>query len=331
MITKTVRLLLPVSFILSIASPAFSQGISEGMGMMGMPKPVPGVNAGMYDKLFNAPHRATERALSQSGTPAPSPKTKSKTAKPGAAKPTGAPITSGDVANVDPQAAARAMVVKQGQLAQDMYKKAQEAETKNNLAGAVKYYSGSVAIKERYWPKSDKSIPEIYHKLGLLNTKIGDPPAAVKAYDRERFYIVQVYGPGTKHSIEPAKNLGELYQKQGDLVKSQDFYKQALTLTERDLGKDSKEAMDLRLIVARQAKDKEWNREAAGFYQTVVDVTNEKADLVATSDLVVVLNEYADVLKKLDRTDEADSILAQADKLKGGGGAAPEATPPAAK
>lgn len=321
---KSIRLLLPVSFLLAVASPAFSQGISEGMGMMGMPKPVPGVNAGMYDKMFNAPHRVTERALSQSGTPAPSPKAKSKTAK-GGAKPTGAAITSGDV-NLDPQAAARAVVAKQSALSQELYKKAQDAETKGKLPDAVKYYSGSVAIKERYWPKSDKTIPEILHKLALLNTQIGDAPAAIKAYDRERYYITQVYGPGTKHSIGPAKSLGELYQKQGDLVKSQEFYKQALVLTERDLGKDSKEAMELRLIVARQAKEKEWNREAATYYQTVVDVTNEHADLVPSADLVVVLTEYADVLKKLDRSDEADSILAQADKLKGG---SPEATPPA--
>jgi|AGTN01.2.fsa_nt_gi hypothetical protein len=328
MITKTVRLLLPVSFLLSIASPGFSQGISEGMGMMGMPKPVPGVNAGMYDKLFTAPHRATERAISQSGTPAPSAKAKSKSAKSGGAKPTGAAITSGDV-NMDPQAQARAQIVKQGQIAQDLYKKAQDAETKGKLPDAIKFYGGSLAIKERYWPKSDKTIPEIFHKLAVLNTQVGDPQAAIKAYDKERYYITQVYGPGTKHSIAPARSLGELYQKQGDLAKSQDFYKQALTLTERDLGKDSKEAMELRLIVARQAKEKDWNREAAGFYQTVVDVTNEHADLVPTSDLVVVLNEYADVLKKLDRTDEADSILAQADKLKGGG--SPEAAPPTAK
>jgi hypothetical protein len=147
---KSIRLLLPVSFLLAVASPAFSQGISEGMGMMGMPKPVPGVNAGMYDKMFNAPHRVTERAISQSGTPAPSARAKSKTAN-GGAKPTGAAITSGDV-NVDPQAAKRAAIAKQSALATDLYKKAVEAETKGKLPDAVRYYAGSVAIKGHTGP-----------------------------------------------------------------------------------------------------------------------------------------------------------------------------------
>lgn len=321
-INKTVRFFLPVSILVALASPAFSQGISEGMSTMGMPKPVPGVNGSMYDKLYGAPHRATQRTISQNTLPATGAgKVKDKNAKP---KPTGEAITSGDV-NLDPQAQARAQMVKQSKLAQDYYKKAQDAEAANKLPEAVKFYSASLAIKERYWPKADKTIPEIFHKLAILNSQIGDSAAAIKAYDRERYYITQQFGPGTKHSIGPARSLGELYQKQGEFAKSQDFFKQALTLTERDLGKDSKEAMELRLIVARQAKEKEWNREAATFYQTVVDVTNEHAELVPTSDLVVVLNEYADVLKKLDRNDEADSILAQADKLKDG---STGATPP---
>lgn len=288
---RLTRLILILGVMPLMSQPANGQGIGEYGGLMGLPRNLPtGKSKSTLNKLYGSAANSTSNVSKGS----------SSVRKASASKYNGRK----QVKNV----------VKLGQKAQADLVKARALAKEKKLDEATKLYESSLNIRLQYWKGRDKSIPEIYKELAEIYTTQGKLDKAEACLKGSIASYSRLHGPGSKHTAESLEKLGDIYDKQGEHWKSHDHYLQSYMLTERYKGKGSSEAMNLRLNMARKAKDLGKFKRSADFYQKALIVNNDK-NILSRESLVKVLNDYASVLKELKLLDEAKKLENQAKAL----------------
>ena len=277
-----------ISLSLIAVLPAFSQGIGEYGGVMGMPRNIPTSHS---RKTLNNLYGGAARNMSKAAGGSSKSKGSSSYYKKGSAGKYGTSTKLGTV-------------MKLGQKAQADLISARKAAKEENFDKAADLYRSSLSIRERYWSGRDKATPEIYKELAEVYAKQKKLNDAEKALKGSIAAYARIHGPGSKHTAVPLKSLGDIYHEQGEDWKSHDHYLQSFMLTERYVGEKSKEAMDLRLKMATKAKDLKKYRRSASFYSKALNIDDEHGILPAKRK-IKLLTDYAEVLKTLKKPEEA--------------------------
>jgi tetratricopeptide (TPR) repeat protein len=181
-------------------------------------------------------------------------------------------------------------------------------EKKGNLNGAILKLNQSFLLKEYLWHERDKTIPVLLEKIASIYVKQKKIPEAADTLEKSLTYYTKIYGPGTPERIPSLMMMGRILQDNKESEKSFDYFKQAYTLIERSKGKESSEAMRLRLTLARLAKNCNWEQTAAEYYQSCLDLDEKN---LSPDEHRKVLEEYSAVLIKLGKEDEARAVLAR--------------------
>ncbi|MCA9803789.1 MAG: hypothetical protein KC777_17580 [Cyanobacteria bacterium HKST-UBA02] len=292
--------LIPVALVLAFSvavTPGKAQGIGEYGGLMGAPKHIP-FNPNAHKTLHNvytAPGRAAAGATS------------------GSSQASAGVIQSGDVTSGG--GVARAKIMQLSADSQKAYEQGQKFFKEGNFKEAEKFFNYSLKVREAYWKNRDPLIPKIYRALADIYEETGKTPEKEKALNEMLASYARIKGPGTKERIEPLKELGDIYGARGELWPSHDSYEQALILAERYDGKDSAQAVELKLRMAAKLKDLNKLDRSAEAFKAALAINDEK-HYVAGTDLADSLDDYAQVLRQLKKTDEADKLAARASELR---------------
>lgn len=329
---------LSISLALSIGccGAAFAQGMAEYAGAVSATPRVP-VNKGMTDGLSNmfaAPGKVTDRAIRQTNAVSSSASTSVQTsrsagAKPAAAKPAakgkGGIIVSGDMPGGQAEAA-RAAVLEITKLADASYKAGIDLKKKGKLDEAEVQLRKSLVARQRYWADRDKQIPEIQLMLGEINNTRGQDAKAVTDLEGALASYSKFYGPGSDNRIKPLLLLSDSQTKLGEKVKAYESYSQAYRLATR-AKLDAYNPSEMRLTSVKMALGVDKFRDAVDMCEIAVN-GSERAKL-SQDQLLSVMTDYATALKGMNRTRDANEILAEAEKIKGSAPAteAPPAPP----
>lgn len=311
LIWSTIPLPLALTLTLTLAlsvsvSPGRAQGIGEYGGLMGAPKHIPfnpNSNKTLHN-VYGAPGRAAAGAASA------------------ASQASAGVIQSGDVTSGG--GVARAKIMQLSADSQKAYEQGQKFFKDGNFKEAEKFFNYSLKVREAYWKNRDPLIPKIYRALADIYEETGKTPEKEKALKEMLASYARIYGPGTKHRIEPLKELGDIHGARGELWPSHDSYEQALTLAERYDGRDSATAVELKLRMADKLKDLNKLDRSAEAYKSALAINDEK-HYVAGAELADSLDGYAQVLRQLKKTAEADKLAARASELRSQPG--PESEP----
>ncbi|MBZ0185424.1 MAG: tetratricopeptide repeat protein, partial [Candidatus Obscuribacterales bacterium] len=218
----------------------------------------------------------------------------------------------------DGSGAARAQLQQISKQAQSSFEQAKKFQKEGNLKEAEKFYLHSLKVRETYWKAIDPIIPEIYDALASIYAENGKTDQSEKALKEMLASYARLHGPGSKHRIKPLKALGDIYASANELWDSHDHYEQALVLSERYDGADSPQALELRLLVAGKLKDLGKSDRAADLFEKSLKLNNDK-DYLTNDQIVETLDSYAVVLKKLNKTKEAENMQNQANQLRADG------------
>jgi len=278
-------------------NPGRAQGIGEYGGLMGAPKHIPynpNTNKTLHN-VYGAPGRAAAGAASA------------------ASQASAGVIQSGDVTGGG--GVARAKIMQLSADSQKAYEQGQKFFKEGNFKEAEKFFNYSLKVRETYWKNRDPMIPKIYRALADIYEETGKTPEKEKALNELLASYARIYGPGTKHRIEPLRELGDIQGSRGELWPSHDSYEQALILAERYEGKDSAPVVELKLRMADKLKDLNKLDRSAEAYKSALAINDEK-HYVAGADLADSLDGYAQVLRQLKKTAQADELAARASELR---------------
>lgn len=280
-----------VLVLASLNCPVYSQGIAEYGSLMGMPKNIPTSHS---QKTLNRLYGGAANNMNNAASGAQSAGAGSATSVGGAGSSKSEKVGS---------------ILKQGQQAQLDLLEGRKLLKAKKYADAQVLIQRSLDVREKYWQGKDNQTPDIYRELAEACAMQGKVEEAEKALKGSIAAYARLHGPGSKHTAVPLKLLGDLYDKKGEHWKSHDSYLQSFMLTERYRGESSKDAMDLRLKMAKKSKDLEKYDKAADFYRKAIELDQDN-DILSADEQLKVLNDYVVVLRKLKRNDEASKIEA---------------------
>jgi|AGTN01.1.fsa_nt_gi hypothetical protein len=191
-----------------------------------------------------------------------------------------------------------------------------DAYVKGALAQAIDNDLKSLELRERYFAETDQKIPTIAHELGDAYAKQNANGDAIEALNKALKYYSKFYGPGTEHRIPTLLVLAELYKKKNDMPRAYNAYKEAYLIEDRAKGKSAAQTMQMRMTVARLARELTLNQEAADLYKETVDISEGTPGSLQHDVYVAALTEYGDVLTKLNQAAEAKKVLAKAEAAR---------------
>lgn len=191
-----------------------------------------------------------------------------------------------------------------------------DAYLKGALGQAIDNDLKSLEIRERYFAETDQKIPAIAHELGDAYAKQNSSADAIENLSKALKYCSKFYGPGTEHRIPTLLVLAELYKKKNDMPRAYNAYKEAYLIEDRAKGKSAAETMQMRMTVARLARELTLNQEAADLYKETVEVSEGTPGSLQHDVYVAALTEYGDVLTKLNQAAEAKKVLAKAEAAR---------------
>jgi tetratricopeptide (TPR) repeat protein len=305
---------LSIAIALSIgfSGAVLAQGMSEYAGVTAIPKPVPksGGMAGALNSMYGAPGKQLSNASksSSSSSPARSAAAPAKKGKP-------AMIMSGDLPGSAIQAQ-REAALGVSKVANDSYHAGVEAHKKGKLDEAEAQLRKSVNARQQYWSERDHKIPDILVELGQINAARGNDRKAVDDLQSALAFYSKFHGPGSEHRLKPLLLLSDCQGRLGEKAASYDSYKQAYLLATR-AKLDAYNPVSLRINTVHKALEVSKFRDACEMCETATSVT-EKPKL-SQDQLLTIMNDYATALKGLNRTRDADEVLAEAEKIRGSG------------
>ena len=284
-----------------ISEAAQAQGISEYGALHSMPRNIPSknVSSGM-NRIYGSAAQQMSKATG------------------GSTKSTPRAVKTDAVTRMLQRNKAKQDVIKLGTQASSDLKKARELSGQKKYDEALKLYSNSLRIRLQYWKDRDKEIPQIYSEMAEIYYSQGKLAEAKTNFEGAMSATAMMLGPGTKETIKPLIKLAEIYDKQGETWKSHDHYQKALILTERFKGKDSQEAMDLRLLLIAKAKQLEKPHMVRDYMEAALKVNGEKKILSKEKTLSLMEN-YRDILNELNSENKAKDVQKQIDALKSSG------------
>jgi len=301
---------------------ALAQGMAEYAGVTGIPKPIPKSSgmAGALNSMYGTPGKSLSGAASGASAAAKTTTTqpavlRTAQAKTVKAKKPGKPaiIMSGDLPGSAIQAQ-REVVLELGKAANDSFKAGLEAKKKGKLDEAEAQFRKSVSARQQYWSTTDKKIPDIFVELGDLNATRGDDKKAVEDLDNALAFYSKFYGPGSVHRIRPLLLLSTSQKRLGEKLPAYDSYKQAYLLATR-AKLDEYNPVDMRLSTVKFAIEVNKFRDAVELCELATG-SSERPKL-SQPQLLAVMNDYATALRGLNRTRDAEEVLAEAEKIKG--------------
>lgn len=305
-----------VALSIGCCSAVFAQGMSEYAGVMAMPKPVPSSKAvgGTLNSLYGASGKGLNSVAAAAGGAKTASASKASAAPAKGAKPKPAVIMSGDLPGSAIQAQ-REVVLGVSKVANETYKAGMDAKAKGKLSEAEVQLRKSVNARQQYWSDRDRKIPDILVELGELNATKGDDKKAVEDLQSALAFYGKFHGPGSVHRLKPLLLLSESQYRLGEKVPSYDSYKQAYLLATR-AKLDAYNPVELRLKTIQKAIEVGKNRDACEMAEAATSTT-ERAKL-SQEQLLTVMNDYATALKGLNRNRDAEEVLAEAEKIRGG-------------
>lgn len=323
------QLSISLALTLGCCGAASAQGMAEYAGAVSATPRVPksdGVTNSL-NNLFAAPGKVTNSAIRSTNAASSSSASVSRPAAAPATpgkKPKGAIVISGDMPGGQAEAA-RAAVLEITKQADASFKAGIDLKKKGKLDEAEVQLRKSLVARQRYWADRDKQIPEIQLMLGEINNTRHQDAKAVADLEGALASYSKFYGPGSDNRLKPLLILSDSQAKLGEKVKSYESYSQAYRLATR-AKMDAYNPSEMRLTTVKMALGVDKFRDAVDMCEIAVNPT-ERAKL-SQDQLLSVMNDYATALKGMNRTRDANEILAEAEKIKGSS-PAPEAPPTA--
>lgn len=313
---------------------ALAQGMMEYAGAVNAVPRVPKTDG--VTNTLNGLYGASGKALTNTSRGAsPSSATASPAQTPGVQRPkagaapagkrtSGGAVISGDMPGSQAQEA-RAAVLEVTKQASASYKMGVDLKAKGKLDEAELQLRKSLLSRQRYWADKDKQIPEIQLLLGEINNTRGQDARAVADLEGALASYSKFYGPGSDNRIKPLLLLADSQGKLGEKVKAYDSYSQAYRLATR-AKLDAYNPAEMRLKAVKMALGVDKFRDAVDMCE-IASANTERAKL-NQDQLLSMMTDYAAALNGMNRTRDANEILAEAEKLRGSAPAT-EASPTA--
>lgn len=203
------------------------------------------------------------------------------------------------------------------------------AEWQNALAaGRLAYQEGRYVQAERHlrtaaqaaeiFGPNDPRLATTLNELGLVyrtERKYGKAEAVFK-----RAAGIWEKTPGREHiyAATALNNLAVLYHAQHRDAEAETFFKRALSIEQQTLGPEHPQVATGLTNLAVLHYDRGEYRQAASLYERALTI-DEHALGLSHPDLIAILEDYAKVLRKLDRTAEAAKLEARAKAIRAGG------------
>ena len=317
---------LGISLALSISccGVTLAQGMSEYAGVTSIPKPMPSTGGigGALNSMYGAPGKQMSGAAKTVSTTTRSTTSSSsvRTAQAPAKKGKPAIIMSGDLPGSAIQAQ-REAVLGVSKIANESYNAGMDAKKKGKLDEAERDLRKSVNARMQYWSERDHKIPDILVDLGEINATRGNDKKAVEDLQQALAFYSKFHGPGSNHRLKPLLLLSDCQLKLGEKAQSYDSYKQAYQLATR-AKLDAYNPVQLRMTTVKKAIEASKFRDACEMCETAMSATEKPK--MSQDQLLALMNDYATALRGLNRTRDAEEVLAEAEKIKGSG---PASTP----
>lgn len=191
---------------------------------------------------------------------------------------------------------------------------------------ASRYLRKCLAIRN-YFVDTDKEIPALKQKLGVVLVNAGRSEDALLMFGEAIGGFARWYGPGCSQSIAPLTSTGDVYMSRQNYAKALTYYQQAYAMSQRNSGVNSAECMNLRIKLADAYKGAMQLEPAAALYKECLDRQQKNEKLIEKEQLISTMQNYGAVLKELKKDDEAQITLKRADELRTGKPAASETAP----
>ncbi len=182
-------------------------------------------------------------------------------------------------------------------------------------AEAKPYLERAIKIQEKAAPKNPE-LARFIQNLGELMQETGDYKNAEALMERALAMRESLLGPEHMETAQSLQGLAYFYYLQNRDEKAELYYKRALEILEKALGPDAANnawsLAGLGYIYSRQGR----SQEAEPLFKRALDIRT-KVFGPEHPYVLETMNDYAEVLRKLDRIDEAEKLEAQVKAVRG--------------
>ena len=163
---------------------------------------------------------------------------------------------------------------------------------------------GSLVIREKILGSEHPGISVSLNNLGTHYLRQRKYAEAEPLLQRSLVIREKILGPEHLDTVGSLRILALLYSQQGKYAEAEPFYQRALAIIEKMRGREHQELVptlsDLALLYYQQGK----YAEAEPFFQRALSIAEKAPDPALTS----ILENYAALLRKTDRRDEAAEL-----------------------
>ena len=206
-------------------------------------------------------------------------------------------------------------VKKIGEESNKLFVLAQQKEKAGKMTEAEKLYMQSAMYRERLWGDRDPAVIRIVFTLGQIAFKKGNYPAAEADFSRTLTAQLKTYGIGSFQLCTVLKWLGDTYFMENKFSDASNSYKQVYGLRQRQLGDNHNDTIAAAVMLAKADMGSDNLAEAKDLLKQVLD-NKEQAGAGTSPTLLPVLDTYAAVLRKMNKTADADSAEARAREIR---------------
>jgi len=213
--------------------------------------------------------------------------------------------------DVDPRILAR----EYGKQANAYYALAQKREKAGKIDEAQRFYFKALAIRERIWGSSDPATAAVVFKIADIHLKKGNLEAADACFKHELSLISKHNGPGSYEMVVPLKKLAAIAMKQKRFDDAYDYCCRIVPLEARKSGEESSETVAARLnLIDAAIAVHDWQEAEKNLKESEKIALSKNDD--HSKDYLRICQDYATVLKELNRPSEADSYASKATALR---------------
>jgi tetratricopeptide (TPR) repeat protein len=193
------------------------------------------------------------------------------------------------------------------------------SQTEGNLKAAAGFYRRAIMIREAALGPDNPDVAQTLNNLGALEERLGEPAKAEANYKRALGIREKTLPADHPDIAEILNNLGALYYAQGRLEEAEALYRRAVKIYEsRKRPVDLFLANTLYNLAALYDTEGRYGLAEPLYHRSLSILGKLPGDRQPA--LATVLEGYSAMLRKMNRTEEADQLAARAREIRGRNG-----------
>ena len=186
-----------------------------------------------------------------------------------------------------------------------------KAYQQGRYAQALQWFSQALVEVEKEEAPDHGNKAATLSNLGSAHEELGNVEEAKLYYQQSLTIVETIQGAFHPDLIPGLKNLAVLYDRHGEFAQAERLYRRSLAIVERALGDEHPHLIPGLLELARVSQAQEENERAEEYYVRALKIGETKLP-PAHHQTQSIRMQYANLLRYLNRSAEADTLEAQA-------------------